>query len=300
MKKVLASALIVGSFAGAAYAGLPAATGVNGSLHDMNVYINTKRGGPAYSDAMGRVCVYCHTPHAAVQSYAGEYPLWNHDGTQALTSYTPYVWSTPLNAGDGGGNDFTIIGNAAIIGPSRLCLSCHDGNIAVDQHNGSLYGNAPEDGTAKLSGGVHTVNGRALIGTDLSDDHPIGFDYNQIQAYRDAHSGYTGNGTVGKEIAISTSTFATEVTPQVDLAANQGTYNTVTRAAAGARRIVDVLYGGQYMTCATCHEVHNKDNAVQDHFISTPGANQDTAKAPNYFLYAKEKDSLICLSCHVK
>jgi hypothetical protein len=302
MKKVLASTFIIGCFAGAAYAGLPAGTGVNGSLHDMNTYIATHQSGPAYSDAMGRVCVYCHTPHAAVQEFAGQYPLWNHDGTTALTAYTPYTWATPLNAGDGSGgiNDFTIVGNQAIMGPSRLCLSCHDGNIAVDQHNGSLYGNSPEAGSFTMNGGVHTTNGRALIGTDLSDDHPIGFDYNQIQIYRDGHSGYAGNGSVGKEIALSSNTFATQVTPQTDLAANQGHYNTVTRAAAGARKIVDVLYQGQYMTCATCHEVHNKDNATQENFIATPGANQDTAKAPNYFLYAKEKDSLICLSCHVK
>jgi cytochrome c553 len=301
MKKVLASALLVGCFAGAAYAGLPAGTGVNGSLHDMNFYINTHQAGPAYSDAMGRVCVYCHTPHAAVKpSDASFYPLWNHAGTDAAVSYTPYTWATPLNAGDGGTNDFTIVGNQAIMGPSRLCLSCHDGTIAVDQHNGSMYGNKAETGSFAFSGAVDTTNGRAKIGTDLSDDHPIGFDYNAIQAYRDAHSGYAGNGSVGKEIALSTSTFATSVTPQADLAANQGKYNTVARAAAGSRRIVDVLYQGQYMTCATCHEVHNKDNAIQDNFIATPGANQDTAKAPNYFLYAKEKDSLICLSCHVK
>jgi len=302
MKKVLASALLVGCFAGAAYAGLPAGTGVNGSLHDMNFYINTHQGGAQYSDAMGRVCVYCHTPHNAIKAIdSSEYPLWNHAGVDAATAYTPYTWATPLNAGDGAGNDFTIVGNQAIIGPSRLCLSCHDGTIAVDQHNGTMYGNAAQTGTFTLNGAVTTANGRALIGTDLSDDHPIGFDYNAIRTYREAHSGYNASAVVGKEIAISTSTFATAITPTADLAANQGVYNAVTRQASGGRTIADVLYQGTYMTCASCHEVHNKDNVAQDNFISTAsGPVVDTAKAPNYFLYAKEKESLICLSCHVK
>jgi len=52
------------------------------------------------------------------------------------------------------------------------------------------------------------------------------------------------------------------------------------------------------MTCATCHEVHNKDNAKQANFNGVNGS--DASAAPNFFLYAPEKDSLICLSCHVK
>jgi hypothetical protein len=65
----------------------------------------------------------------------------------------------------------------------------------------------------------------------------------------------------------------------------------VTRA--GSRTIKSTLYNGSIMTCATCHEVHNKENAAQD-------AATDGSATPNYFLYAKESNSLICLSCHVK
>ena len=68
------------------------------------------------------------------------------------------------------------------------------------------------------------------------------------------------------------------------------------------------------MTCATCHEVHNKENATQDDYKSGPKATglvagtlgpngeavQVTQDAPNYFLYAKQTESLICLSCHIK
>ena len=73
--------------------------------------------------------------------------------------------------------------------------------------------------------------------------------------------------------------------------AGAGTYDKVDRDLGG-RRISDVLYQNDIMTCASCHEVHNKENVVQD--VGTHGYQ------PNYLLYAKEKDSLICLSCHIK
>src|SRR5512133_1751849 len=61
-------------------------------------------------------------------------------------------------------------------GPSRLCLSCHDGTIAL----GLLAGNVVADPSLK------SLNAIAMgadppknsnLGTDLSDDHPISFEY---------------------------------------------------------------------------------------------------------------------------
>ena len=62
----------------------------------------------------------------------------------------------------------------------------------------------------------------------------------------------------------------------------------------------DNLFGKSIMTCATCHEVHNKENAIQDTYANNNGNTHTTRTAPNYFLYAKETSSLICLSCHIK
>ena len=45
-------------------------------------------------------------------------------------------------------------------GASKLCLSCHDGTVAIDSFGGAT--------------GSQFATGSALIGTDLSDDHPIG------------------------------------------------------------------------------------------------------------------------------
>jgi cytochrome c553 len=282
MKKVLAGCLTTVLFATAAYAGLPARTGVNGSLHDMNVYVG------ANSDSMARVCVFCHTPHNSLPSADSSlYPLWNH--AVPATNYIAYNWATPLNAGDGGSNNFNIVANQAIVGPSRLCLSCHDGQVNVDQHAGSVattFGNGAQDGTTKISA-------RANLGTDLSNDHPIGFDYNAIRTYREAHS-LGGTDLAGNhEIVDSNTTFASSIVPST----SELTYNTVNRFASG-RKIKDVLYEGNIMTCATCHEVHNKDNVQQDLFTGANGS--DHTKRPNFFLYAQEKDSAICLSCHVK
>jgi predicted CXXCH cytochrome family protein len=92
------------------------------------------------------ICVVCHTPHdadVAAIELAG--PLWNHEVTTAtFTLYSsPTLYATPVQP----------------MGPSKLCLSCHDGSVAIDSFGGAT--------------GETFVAGDALIGTDLSDDHPI-------------------------------------------------------------------------------------------------------------------------------
>ena len=61
----------------------------------------------------------------------------------------------------------------------------------------------------------------------------------------------------------------------------------------GSKKISDTLYGG-YVTCASCHEVHNTRNAVNAASIYSP------TFTPNYFVWAPEEGSALCLSCHVK
>ncbi|MFQ5524479.1 MAG: cytochrome c3 family protein, partial [Acidimicrobiia bacterium] len=60
-------------------------------------------------------------------------------------------------------------------GSSRLCLSCHDGTLAL--------------GNVRVSPGrarfvLGPLTGRASLGTDLSDDHPISFVYDSALAIR--------------------------------------------------------------------------------------------------------------------
>jgi hypothetical protein len=42
------------------------------------------------------------------------------------------------------------------------------------------------------------------------------------------------------------------------------------------------------MTCATCHDVHNKDNA------------NNTLGSMNYLVYSDQQNSSLCLTCHDK
>src|SRR5581483_9911945 len=55
-------------------------------------------------------------------------------------------------------------------GSSALCLSCHDGTIAL-----GLVHNRPTE--IQMENGVTKLTGHANLGTDLSDDHPISFTY---------------------------------------------------------------------------------------------------------------------------
>jgi len=297
MKKVLATMAALGSLAaaGTALAGIPAGTGVNGSLHDMTLVVDDT------ADSMGRVCVYCHTPHhAVVTDGSANLPLWNH----ALTpddQFTAYTWATPNNSNDG---EFDIVDPLA--GPSRLCMSCHDGSIAVDEH-GSAFASAGSGriaGSAGLIGNLGTTAdgiGRANLTKDLSNTHPIGFDYNAIAAFRNSKSA-NGDPTTGDtEIITSSNGYAKDYA----VSTTPGLYNTVDRFDAGSNKtIADNLYGGNIMTCATCHEVHNKENITQDNYTNGPANRPDglggSQSAPNYFLYARQTQSLICLSCHVK
>ncbi len=103
------------------------------------------------SSTVDEICVFCHTPHNALP----EVPLWNHLPT-AAASYTPYGSSTMAAA------------PGQPTGMSRLCLACHDGTVAL----GALQ-NAP----AGNDMATVFLTGRAHLSTDISDDHPISFDY---------------------------------------------------------------------------------------------------------------------------
>jgi len=76
---------------------------VTGTAHDFS---------PGRDGSMA--CQYCHTPHMALSGT----PLWNHKLSDR--TYEIY-WSTSLDANVG-----------QPTGSSKLCLSCHDGTVALD------------------------------------------------------------------------------------------------------------------------------------------------------------------------
>ncbi len=56
-------------------------------------------------------------------------------------------------------------------GHSLLCLSCHDGTVALDSYGGKA--------------GATYINPNRSLGTDLSNDHPISITYDDTTAGED-------------------------------------------------------------------------------------------------------------------
>ena len=262
MKKDLLLAVAVTALsASTAFALTPPGGGVLGSVHDMNSV-----GSTVQKDTQGRVCAFCHTPHHAITAAeAGDYmPLWSHQMTELTDdTYTQYA-SLTYDADDLGP---TV---DPLAGPSRLCMSCHDGLIAPDQHYGSA-----NDGTQFPGNEFTGTTWQIGIGMEgaLHRTHPIGFNLADAAA-RD--SGEFGSNATGK------SGFVTDV---ATAAFYKGT----------AKTIKSQLYNG-IMTCATCHDVHNKDNVTNGGYDTD---HPDTL-GRNYLVFAKQAGSQLCLSCHNK
>lgn len=139
---------------------------ITGSAHDFS---------SADWNSTGEICITCHTPHNAI---AGEEPLWNH--TISTTTYTLYSSST-FDA-DNGTADYTDPD-----GSSKLCLSCHDGTVALDNFGGN--------GTVT----TESITGDALMGNDLSNDHPVSFNYANVQSL---DAGLVAIGSLPAEIKL--------------------------------------------------------------------------------------------------
>ena len=136
--------------------------GLRETLHNLSPGGLGRRqvGGPsarAATAASGEddLCVFCHTPHSA-KSHRG---LWSRQA-EPMT-YKLYESSTMQARPQ------------QPTGSSRLCLSCHDGMTALG---------APKTGRAGTTLGKLT--GTSVLGTDLSDDHPISFVYDQTLVTR--------------------------------------------------------------------------------------------------------------------
>lgn len=115
--------------------------------------------GPIRSATEQEICIYCHTPHQA-RTTTGV--LWNREDSSAV--YTQYQ-SSSLHA---------IVGQPT--GASKLCLSCHDGTIAL----GKLVSRQAE---IPFAGGIRFIpEGSTRLGTDLADDHPVSFVYDEALA----------------------------------------------------------------------------------------------------------------------
>jgi hypothetical protein len=177
MKKAVVLAAVTIFVASGAYA--------LGPHNVVNTVHNLSSTGPQapYNTDTVEVCVFCHTPHAASQA-----PLWNR---QVPTSTWTYYDSVTLTS---------VVKNvAAVSNESLMCLSCHDGSIATNRVLNSpnnipiggvnwpmITNNMAGDGFIVGIPGVYNRIGGGYsdpfgVG-DLSDDHPISFDYSAVLA----------------------------------------------------------------------------------------------------------------------
>lgn len=126
-------------------------------------------------NSSGQICLVCHTPHNADVAVSNA-PLWNHQTTTStFTTYTSATMQATTGQPDAS---------------SKLCLSCHDGTVAVDN-----FGNQ--------TGGTHFLTGNSDIGTALTDDHPISFTYDASLVASDPglHDPTTTNSGLGGTIS---------------------------------------------------------------------------------------------------
>jgi predicted CXXCH cytochrome family protein len=132
--------LILVPWAGAALAEPPGGS-VVGSKHDLSA----SGPGPARAVSETQVCLFCHVPHGGTRG-GGNRP--EPKGLHQLREATGAASRTPT-------------------GSSRVCLSCHDGTIAVGRT--VAKGEVAMRGTER--GG--RIAGGADLGTDLRGSHPI-------------------------------------------------------------------------------------------------------------------------------
>lgn len=204
------------------------ANDILGSKHDLTS-LNKRAdadamGGVAFSD-YGDACIYCHIPAANEDTplKPGQLPNWNR--FRVNTDNYSFYTSRTLHSRAGKPGEI-----------SMLCLSCHDGTMAIDRtanrptellnkEDYSLHMKLTDtdniDSCGKCHDGTvaHNIS-RKVIGTNLSDDHPIAIRYLGL-----------GNNT--------------DKFYPVD---NPGGFDNGVR-----------LYDGN-IECATCHDVHNPDS----------------------------------------
>lgn len=203
------------------------------------------------------ICVFCHTPHSA----QADAPLWNRQNVAG--PYTPYD-SDVMSALSYSPGDASL-GSTKLHVKTRICLSCHDGTIALGQlvnlpydptYGVKLTGKIPMQGivgTTTVTDGMPWQSA-GYIGTDLSDDHPVAIKY-------------ISGPPPGKDPELRSSIQALTAGGPIWLYDNN------------AAKTQDTT-GTGYIECTSCHDPHNNEYGN--------------------FLVGSNSESKICTSCHDK
>ncbi len=279
---ILAALAILAGLLPAPVAQAQRVSDVRGTRHNLSV--NGPGTTRAAAGGTSEVCVFCHTPHGATQADQGaaamRAPLWNRR-VPAGSTYTPYTSSSM--------DSQTIVDgfNATPGGSSKLCLSCHDGTLAignVNVLNGNQNATIPMTGTGPggtMPAGEGTASGfTRYLGTDLRNDHPISVTYTSALATRDGE--------------------LRPVDAQQRWPAGSG--SVLGLRSPGFKPLLPLEPTGNgnlgQVQCATCHDPHTRE-------LDASKGNQKFLRAQRFQEAAPSANpsaanDIICLSCHDK
>jgi hypothetical protein len=242
-----------------------------------------------------QVCVFCHTPHGATPAMT---PLWNRQVSGA--TYQTYT-SSSLDAQ-------AIAGQLAQPGgSSKLCLSCHDGTLAIGNVNVlNGAGSNISQGTQSITmtgtgaGGVMppgsgaTTGFTRFLGTDLSNDHPISVTYNKLLTDRDGElRDATLNATDGTWEWVNGSMRVIGVRNH----RLQGGSGQPQKPLLPLEKTSGATDAGQ-VQCASCHDPHIRETDTNKGNQKFLRLNRFQESAPTN-AYSESGD-IICLGCHDK
>ena len=229
-----------------------------------------------------QICVFCHTPHGADKTLT---PLWNRALSNA--QYNTYNSASLDATGPGVALDQPN-------GVSKLCLSCHDGTMAigaVNVLNGSMTDMDPNTIDIPMSGtnsGGTMPSGPAgpgtsgeltgftrRLGTDLTNDHPISVAFDANLANNDGEMRFPNN---EQHLVVRGG------------AQRPGTDDIHLEPAPG------VTTGG-LVQCNSCHDPHIRDTSNEN--IKFLRLNRLQKADPVDGPFSKTND-IICLACHLK
>ncbi|MDH5324594.1 MAG: hypothetical protein OEZ68_08465 [Gammaproteobacteria bacterium] len=228
------------------------------------------------AQAENQICVFCHTPHAANTEVA---PLWNRN----LTTATYQVYGSTIGGASTSSFDANITQPSGV---SKLCLSCHDGTMAIggvnvlngSDRNGPIQmvgtgpgGNmAPGDGT--------TTGFTRYLGTNLTNDHPISVTYDQTLVTVDAEMRNPNQ----NHIFVRTVDPGRPVTEQVHLEGSPSVVN------------------GGLVQCNSCHDPHIRSTDPQENIKFLRLNRLQVGQGPSTVQVFSPQNDIICLACHEK
>jgi len=308
MSKTLRIALMLLAVGAQAF---PAAHAARQSkISDTKHNLSTTGPGTTKSGSESQICVFCHTPHGANTTNVS--PLWNRATSNA--TYTAYS-SESLDA-----KTIQSGWSGQPLGSSKLCLSCHDGTIAL----GNVV-NAPGSGLGSaisVAGATSTTMPAGsdgytrLIGSDLSNDHPISVTYDKTLADRDGEMRTPNAVTQNSAISINGThpLFGPRAAGQGSglgsSAAGTGLYgSTSTRPVLPLETTSGSGGGTGQVQCTTCHDPHIKESTLTDDATDkadiTKERNIKFLRRPRFQMAQpsasyNDGNDIVCLACHDK